>query len=62
MLRLLVAGRTDREIAEALFIGRRTAEGHVANIFAKLEVNSRTAAATAALAAGLVAPAPGPSA
>ncbi len=56
VLRLLVAGRTDREIAEALFIGRRTAQGHVANIFAKLGVHTRTAAATAALAAGIVSP------
>jgi DNA-binding NarL/FixJ family response regulator len=58
VLRLLVAGRTDREIAEELFISRRTAQGHVANIFAKLGVNSRTAAATAALRAGLVADEP----
>ena len=60
VLRLLVAGRTDREIAAALFIGRRTAEGHVANILAKLGVGSRTAAAAAALAAGIVAPAADP--
>ena len=55
VLRLLVAGRTDREIAEVLFISRRTAQGHVAGIFAKLGVRTRTAAATAALAAGIVA-------
>ncbi len=54
VLRLLVAGHTDREIADALFISRRTAQGHVASIFGKLGVNTRTAAATAALAAGLV--------
>jgi ATP/maltotriose-dependent transcriptional regulator MalT len=54
VLRLLVAGRSDREIAEALFIGRRTAQGHVASILAKLGVGSRTAAATAAIGAGLV--------
>jgi non-specific serine/threonine protein kinase len=54
VLRLLVAGRTDKEIAEALFISRRTAQGHVASIFAKLGVHSRTAAATAALTTGLV--------
>ena len=58
VLRLLVAGRTDREIAEALFISRRTAQGHVARIFAKLGVNSRTAAATTAIAAGIVPAAP----
>jgi DNA-binding NarL/FixJ family response regulator len=58
VLRLIVAGHTDRQIAEALFISRRTAQGHVAAIFAKLGVNSRTAAATAAIAAGLVAAPP----
>lgn len=55
VLRLLVAGRTDREIAEALFVGTRTVEGHVAHILAKLNVRTRRAAAVA-LAAGLVAP------
>ena len=54
VLRLLVAGHTDRQIAEELFISRRTAQGHVASIFNKLGVNSRTAAATAALRDGLV--------
>lgn len=54
VLRLIVAGRSDREISEALFISRRTAQGHVARIFAKLGVKSRTAAATRALGAGLV--------
>jgi DNA-binding NarL/FixJ family response regulator len=55
VLALVVAGRTDREIAETLFIGRRTAQSHVASIMAKLGVNSRTAAATAAIAAGIIA-------
>ena len=59
VLGLIVAGKTDREIAEALFISPRTAQGHVAHIFAKLNVSSRTAAATTALQAGLVA-APSP--
>lgn len=54
VLSLLVLGRTDREIATALFISHRTAHGHVANIFAKLGVSTRTAAATTAIAAGIV--------
>jgi DNA-binding NarL/FixJ family response regulator len=56
VLRLLVAGHTDRQIADALFISHRTAQGHVAGIFNKLGVNSRTAAATAAIRDGLVSP------
>jgi DNA-binding NarL/FixJ family response regulator len=54
VLRLLVAGRTDREIAGELFVSVRTVEHHVARILDKLDVHTRTAAATAALAAGLV--------
>jgi predicted ATPase/DNA-binding CsgD family transcriptional regulator len=60
VLRLLVAGLTDREIAEALFVSVRTAEHHVARILAKLGARTRTAAVTAAFAAGLVPPAPSP--
>lgn len=45
VLRLLTGGLTDREIGETLFISHRTAMRHVANILAKLDVNSRTAAA-----------------
>ena len=45
ILVLLAEGLTDREIAEALVIGRRTVETHVANILAKLHVNSRVQAA-----------------
>jgi non-specific serine/threonine protein kinase len=56
VLRLVVAGQTDREIAETLFISRRTAEGHVAGILAKLDVRSRAAAVALALQAGIVAP------
>jgi non-specific serine/threonine protein kinase len=54
VLPLLAAGMTDREIAETLFIGRRTVEGHVASLLAKLGAPTRTAAAHAAAAAGLV--------
>ncbi|HYI14258.1 MAG TPA: LuxR C-terminal-related transcriptional regulator [Thermomicrobiales bacterium] len=54
VLRLLVAGHSDRQIAEELFISHRTAQGHVGSIFNKLGVNSRTAAATTALRLGLV--------
>jgi DNA-binding CsgD family transcriptional regulator len=54
ILRLLVTGLPDRAIAETLFLSVRTVENHLARIFAKLGVRTRTAAATAAIAAGLV--------
>ena len=54
VLRLLVAGRSDREIAEALFIGARTVETHVSNLIAKLGVHNRTEAAALATREGLV--------
>jgi DNA-binding CsgD family transcriptional regulator len=54
VLRLVVAGRTDREIAETLFISRHTAMKHVANILGKLGVASRTTAAALARQEGLV--------
>jgi DNA-binding NarL/FixJ family response regulator len=58
VLHLLVYGHTDRQIAATLFVSHRTVHGHVASIFTKLGVNTRTAATTAAIAAGLVDPAP----
>jgi DNA-binding CsgD family transcriptional regulator len=54
VLRLLVAGRPDREIAAALFVGRRTAQTHVASILTKLGAANRTEAAAIAVRDGLV--------
>jgi predicted ATPase/DNA-binding CsgD family transcriptional regulator len=54
VLALLVAGRTDQEIADALFIARRTVTTHVGHILAKLDVENRTAATQVALRHGLV--------
>ncbi|MGH2616202.1 MAG: LuxR C-terminal-related transcriptional regulator, partial [Thermomicrobiales bacterium] len=53
VLRLLVEGRSNPEIAAALFISHATVRNHVTNILAKLGVESRTAAATFALRHGL---------
>jgi excisionase family DNA binding protein len=53
VLRLLTTGRSDKEIADVLFITRRTASKHVSAILAKLEVDSRTAAVAFAARHGL---------
>jgi DNA-binding CsgD family transcriptional regulator len=53
VLGLLAEGKSDRDIAEALFISRHTARNHVANILAKLGVSSRSAAAAHAVRFGL---------
>jgi DNA-binding NarL/FixJ family response regulator len=44
VLRLLAAGRTNREIAGELVISERTVDRHVSNVFSKLDVQSRSAA------------------
>ncbi|WP_126642235.1 helix-turn-helix transcriptional regulator [Embleya hyalina] len=48
VLRLLVDGRSNRGIAETLFISVKTASVHVSNILAKLEVATRGEAAALA--------------
>lgn len=53
VLRLMVLGRTDKEIAEALFISRPTASKHVAAILSKCKADSRTAAVVTAIRLGL---------
>jgi len=53
VLRLLVDGRSDRQIGDALSISHRTVMRHVEHILAKLEVDSRTAAATQAVRLGI---------
>jgi len=57
VLALLVEGRSNRQIAEALFISDKTASVHVTNLMAKLGVHSRLEAAAMARRLGLEAPA-----
>ncbi len=54
VLRLLVEGHSNAEIADTLFVSLRTARAHVASILAKLGVPTRTAAATWAVRHNLV--------
>lgn len=53
VLALIAGGRTNREIAEDLFISPKTVSRHLSNIFTKLGVSSRTAAARFAFEHGL---------
>jgi DNA-binding NarL/FixJ family response regulator len=53
VLRLVAQGLSDREIGAALFVSPRTVNGHVASLLAKLGVESRAAAAAAAVRHGL---------
>ncbi len=54
MLQLIADGRTNQEIADTLYISLRTVQTHVANILAKLDLNSRAAVAAYAVRHGLV--------
>jgi DNA-binding CsgD family transcriptional regulator len=54
VLALLADGRTNRQIAEALYISVKTAGAHVSSILRKLDATTRTQAATVALHAGLL--------
>lgn len=54
VLLILAEGRTDREIAERLFISQRTVHIHVRRVLAKLDASSRTQAASIAWRAGIV--------
>jgi DNA-binding CsgD family transcriptional regulator/tetratricopeptide (TPR) repeat protein len=58
VLRLLGLGKTNPEIAAALFISPRTASVHVTHILRKLDATTRVQAATIAERAGLLATEP----
>ncbi len=53
ILRLVAAGKTNKMIAAQLFLSERTVERHLSNIFTKLDISTRTAAAAWAYQRGL---------
>jgi DNA-binding NarL/FixJ family response regulator len=55
VLRLLARGLTNQQIAERLVITRRTAEHHVQDMYARIGVSSRAAAALYAMEHDLLA-------
>ena len=53
-MRLIAVGRTNREVAQELFLSPRTVDMHVRNILGKLGCRSRVEATTKAHSLGLV--------
>jgi DNA-binding CsgD family transcriptional regulator len=53
VLRLVAEGKTNKEIAADLFLSERTVARHLSNIFTKIDVTTRTAAAAFAFEHGL---------
>jgi len=45
VLHLLAQGMSNKDIAQKLYVSVRTVEGHLANIYGKLQIKSRTEAA-----------------
>lgn len=54
VLRMIVGGMSNKEIAFAMDVTENTVKSHVQNIFGKIGVSDRTSAATTAIKRGLV--------
>jgi ATP/maltotriose-dependent transcriptional regulator MalT len=56
VLALVATGSTNKEVAETLFLSEKTVARHLSNIFTKLDISSRTAAAAYAFEHSLASP------
>ncbi|WP_311245725.1 response regulator transcription factor [Microbacterium sp. WCS2018Hpa-23] len=54
VLELVASGRSNSEVADQLFVSETTVKSHLAHIFSKLDVSSRTAAVSAARQKGIL--------
>jgi DNA-binding NarL/FixJ family response regulator len=54
VLKLVAAGKANKEIASTLSVSEDTVKAHLKNIFAKLDVSDRTQAVTLALKRGII--------
>ena len=54
VLRMIVGGMSNKEIAYTLDVSENTVKSHIQNIFGKIGVSDRTSAATTAIKRGLV--------
>ncbi|MBP6963273.1 MAG: response regulator transcription factor [Armatimonadetes bacterium] len=54
VLRLILEGRSSKEVAESLYLSKRTVDFHLARIYEKLNVTNRVQAIRRAAELGLV--------
>lgn len=54
MLEAVAAGRSTSEVADRLYVTETTVKSHLAHIYAKLDVTSRTAAVAEARKRGIL--------
>ena len=54
VLALVVEGKSSKEVAEDLYVSKRTVDFHLANIYEKLQVSNRVQAFRRATSLGLI--------
>lgn len=54
VLSLIIEGKSSKEVADLLFVSKRTVDFHLANIYNKLQVNNRVQAFRRAARLGLI--------
>lgn len=54
VLTLVIEGRSSKDIADALYVSKRTVDFHLANIYEKLQVSNRVQAFRRATRLGLI--------
>ncbi|CEK13169.1 response regulator containing a CheY-like receiver domain and an HTH DNA-binding domain [Chthonomonas calidirosea] len=54
VLTLIIEGKSSKEVADLLFVSKRTIDFHLANIYNKLQVNNRVQAFRRAARLGLI--------
>jgi DNA-binding CsgD family transcriptional regulator len=54
VLSLVIEGKSSREVAEELYVSKRTVDFHLANIYEKLQVSNRVQAFRRATSLGLI--------
>ena len=54
VLGLVIEGKSSKEVAEELYVSKRTVDFHLANIYEKLQVSNRVQAFRRATSLGLI--------